>query len=161
MAIKIIRGGSASKADIEALESSIGQKLNSEVLSFVKENDGAFIEPNTFNVNGIENMGSINHFIEVSKILDERKNIKVSSNGQYPIAIAAGGNYLLINQDMGGSIYFIDHEIGNPPYFIANSLNEFIDLLSPVDQQEFSLGPNQVKSVWIDPSFIEELDKYR
>ena len=61
------------------------------------------------------------------------------------------GNFFLYAPD--GSVSFWDHETDQETV-LAASVEEFCDSL--VEPKPFVLRPGQVKTVWIDPDFLDE-----
>jgi hypothetical protein len=160
MTISISDGKAASEEDISALESSLGYALSPDFKAFVRANDGAHPENNIFDV-GLDNNSDVAEFIPVTKIAYERALIGNLPLASYPIAHDSSGNWIIVNEAERGAIFFHDHEIDGEPIKLADSFNEFVQLLKPFDQDSIELRHEQVKSVWVDPDFLASLKKGR
>ena len=158
MKVGLKGGGIASERDIAALEKLIDQPLDHSFRKFIAGNDGAIPDSNAFPVNGISNFGGVNEFTPVKEIIGEREYFETIGEHAYPVAISAGGNYVVLNQGHGGAIFFWDHELDEFS-IIASSFDEFLDMLEPFDESSVELAPGQVRSMWIDPNFLKQLDE--
>jgi hypothetical protein len=158
MKVGLKGGGIASERDIVALEKLIGQPLDHGFRRFVAENDGATPESNAFSVNGINNFGGVNEFTLVKEIIGERAYFETIGEHAYPVALSAGGNYIVLDQGQGGAVFFWDHELDEFS-MIASSFVEFLDMIEPFDESSVKLAPGQVKSAWIDPNFLKQFSE--
>ena len=155
MSIKMTKGGSASEADIAALEEFLGTTLPKELKTFLTKHDGAEPETNIFQINE-QNDSGVNRFIPAREVLRERERIENLASRAFPIAWAEGGNFVLIDMNAGGEVQFWDHETGDIT-MLANSFDSFLSALRPFDVDDIELKPGQVKSVWVDPDFLKNL----
>jgi SMI1-KNR4 cell-wall len=158
MKVGLEGGGIASERDIVALEKLIGQPLDLGFRKFIAENDGAIPESNAFPVNGISNFGGVNEFTLVKEIIEERAYFETIGKHAYPVALSAGGNYVVLDQGRGGAIFFWDHEL-DAFSMIAGSFVEFLDMIEPFDESSIKLAPGQVISAWIDPDFLKQFSE--
>jgi hypothetical protein len=94
---------------------------------------------------------------DISKILEERKYLDHIGGEVFPIAIAEGGNYVVIDLDQKQSVCFWDHEDPKNMTKLADSIYEFLDNLMPFDPDSVELKNGQVESAWIDPDFLKNL----
>jgi hypothetical protein len=152
MNVSLSKGKAVSDKEIQLCEEALGHSLGAEFASFVKHNDGAHVSPNTFAGNANVGFG-VSSFIPVSAIPNEVKNIEGIASGQYPIAWADGGNYVLLDSATGQT-YFWDHELGANVY-LSESFSEFLNKLTAFDLSTVVLDPAQVISAWIDPDFLK------
>ena len=160
MTISISGGKAASEEDISALESTLGYALSPDFKAFVRANDGALPENNIFDV-GPDNNSDVAEFIPVTRIADERALIGNLPLASYPIAHDSSGNWIFINEAEQGAIFFQDHETDREPIKLADSFNEFVQLMKPLDQDSIELRHEQINRVWIDPDFLASLKKGR
>jgi hypothetical protein len=152
-------GKTASQDALSTLEKLIHHALSPAVRRFVTSEDGAKPDPNIFLVDG-QNESGINEFIPVSVIPRELKLIGSLPRHAYPIARAEGGNFIIIDEASDGGVFFLDHEeYGSPLTKLAKNLEDFLNKLEPFDIQSVEIKPGQVKSVWIDPAFLAQLNK--
>jgi hypothetical protein len=156
MTVGLKGGRQATESDIAALESAIGQPLDSQFRHFADSLDGAEPEANSFPVNGVAHMGEVSEFIAVGKILSERAYINGIASQAYPVASSAGGNYVLLDQAQSGGIFFWDHEVEGGVTKVADTFNDFLAMLEPFDISNVKIEPGRVKSAWIDPDFLKE-----
>ncbi|WP_445369947.1 SMI1/KNR4 family protein (plasmid) [Methylomonas sp. BW4-1] len=156
MKIKLNEGSHASDFDIDTLQKKVGVPLKPEFLEFVRNNDGSKPETNIFKVNESIESG-VNGFIPVRLIIREMSNIENLPENAFPVAWAEGGNYIFIDQRIGGSVYFWDHEQPENIFKLADGFSQFIDLIDPFDTGSIKLKPNQVKKAWIDPDFLKTI----
>jgi hypothetical protein len=75
----------------------------------------------------------------------------VSQSDSVVVGNDSCGNLFIMASD--GSVRFWDHETEDETT-LAASMDAFLDSLSP--PTPVALKPGQVKSVWIDPKFLEE-----
>jgi hypothetical protein len=157
MKIKLKGGKSASEKALQKLETALGCKISESIRRFVGENDGSEPETNIFQI-GKDNDASVNQFIPISEIWEERQNIDNIPRHGYPIAWASCGNYVLVDEGMGGKVYFWDHELPDDNIVkLADNFSEFLSILKPFDVNTVELKPDQVKEVWIDPEFLKRI----
>ena len=159
MKVQMKRGRQAQSVDIDRLEQEIGGALPTAFLDFVREHDGAKPDINIFKV-GNGNECGVNGFIPVREILVARAHMGDLPSTTFPIAWAEGGNYVYIDVATAGAVYFWDHE--QPTRLeLAPDFSAFIDQLEPFDPRSVQLKAGQVKSSWIDPDFLESLQRLR
>lgn len=157
MKVKLTKGRPALPSDIERLQREIGATLPNSFLEFVRQHDGAEPEINIFKI-GSANESGVSGFIPVRNITGERANIDALPPTAFPIAWAEGGNYLVIDA-ASGAVYFWDHEQPTPLVRMAPDFAAFIEKLEPFDPSSIRLKPGQVKSAWIDPDFLKNLEQ--
>lgn len=157
MKINFIKTNSASTKDIESFEKESKLKLPNELIEFFKKYNGAKPESNIFKI-GKNNDSGVNKFIEILSIFDEKKLIENLGTHKFPIAIAEGGNYVIVClENNNQSIWFWDHEIPYPMIKLADNIFDFLESLSPYDTDSVELHEGQVESAWIDPDFLKEM----
>lgn len=156
MNIKFSKPKAIEQKDMIAFSQAIGCTLSGEVERFFLELNGSKPETNIFTVNE-DNESGVNELIPVSKVLDERKYLDYVGGEVFPIAIAEGGNYVVIDFDKGQSVWFWDHEDPRNMTRLASSIYEFLDNLMPFDSESVELKDGQVESAWIDPDFFKSL----
>jgi hypothetical protein len=146
MGVKITGGGAATSSDVSLLERTIDAPLDPAFLEFVKHNDGGTPEPNIFPVGG-DNDADVSQFLPVREIPALMRTIEGLPSGSFPIARAAGGNFVLINSVQGGAVYFWDHELPSQSVKLTDSLQQFLNNMVPFDINKVTLNPDQIKSV--------------
>lgn len=156
MKIKLNDGSPASTEAILRFEASFGRSISNSFKSFVATNDGAIPEGNCFKV-GTANESTIDQFIPLAKIEQQKSYIENLPEGAYPIAWAAGGNFIIIDEARGGSVCYWDHEIPEQITEVASDFSTFMDRLEPFDTAAVELKPRQVKRVWVDPEFLKRI----
>jgi hypothetical protein len=156
MKVKLTKGRAVSQNDVAALQRKLGEPLASEFLEFVAQNDGAEPETNIFKI-GKTNESGVNGFIPVKEIVSEMPRIENLPGRSYPVAWAEGGNFVFINQAVGGAVFFWDHEQPDSIVRLAGNFRSFLELLEPFDVASIKLKPGQVKKAWIDPDFLKGL----
>jgi hypothetical protein len=159
MKIELKNGKSASLDAIAALEKNLGRPLSSSVKLFLQTNDGAETEPNRFKIDG-KNEGGINEFIPASQIWKERTYIENIPKLAYPIAWAACGDAVLIDEGAGGAVFYWEHEYEDRITKLADDFETFLNQLEPFDISKITLKPGQVKRVWTHPDFDKLVKKY-
>jgi len=157
MKIEIPKTGELSRETLEKYEREIGVKFPKDYFEFLLNHNGAHPPSNTF-VAGKNISGGVAQFIPIDKIIGFRDKTEGFSKEMLPIACDDGGNYVYLDP-ANGNIYYWDHEIQNNDYKLANNFAEFLSLLESFDLDQIKLKPGQVKSVWIDPSFLADLKK--
>jgi len=158
MKIALKGGRSAAESDISALEAVIGKPLDGQFRVFVETYDGAHPEENSFTVDDVAHMGGVNEFIAVKDIVRKRGYIDDIAPGAYPVAVSAGGNYVILDQDRHGAIFFWDHEIEGGLSKLADSFDAFLDMIAPLDASAIQPTSGKVIRAWIDPDFLKQLD---
>ncbi|GIU68143.1 SMI1/KNR4 family protein [Candidatus Phycosocius spiralis] len=156
MKVGLKGGRQAAGSDIAAVEAVIGQPLDGQFRRFIEANNGADPDVNSFPVDGVAHVGGVTEFIPIENVIREREYIDDISPHAYPIASSEGGNYVLLDQDQGGGIFFWDHEVEGRISKLADSFDEFLDMIEPFDVSTIKLAPGQVKSAWIDPDFLKQ-----
>jgi hypothetical protein len=146
MAVLITGGGAAASDELARLEAVVGRPLDQGFREFAEHNDGGKPEPNIFPV-GEDNDADVSQFIPVREIPALMGTIEDLPAGAFPIAHAAGGNFVLINAPQAGAVYFWDHELPSQPVKLADNLRQFLTNMSPFDINTVSLNPDQIKSV--------------
>jgi hypothetical protein len=146
MGVKINGGGTATSSDLSLLERTIDAPLDPAFLEFVKHNDGGTPEPNIFSV-GSDNDADVSQFIPVEDIPKVMSSCDDLPTGAFPIAYAAGGNFVLIDATHGGSILFWDHELPHAPTTLAKSFDQFLHDMKPFDINSVELSAHRVRSV--------------
>lgn len=163
MKIKIKRVNKApSEKSIARAESELGCALPVEYLVFLAKYNGGEPETNIFRIPGTANESGVNEFIAIENLAKEFELGGFRQiGGVIPIAYAEGGNYVCLSTakpDLG-AVLFWDHEVVTDRsglLKLANSVQEFLDLLEPFDPRQVKLKPGQVKSAWIDPSLLDD-----
>jgi hypothetical protein len=157
MKIKLKRGKAVSDESILALQVALGCQISGSFRDFVRGNDGAEPEPNSFKISA-KNESGVNRFIPVEEIVKERGRVETIPTQAYPVAWAEGGNYVFVDDGNSGAVFFWDHETQELTQ-LAPDFGAFLDLLEPFDSMKIDLKPGQVKKVWIDPEFLKRLKK--
>lgn len=165
MTISIRKIKEAPSAELIArTEKVLGCALPAGYLAFLAKYNGGEPETNVFQIPGVGNESGVNEFIDLVSL---PKEIEFGgfeeTKGVIPIAFAEGGNYicLAISEPDLGTVFFWDHEVANGRnglVKLASSVQEFVGLLKPFDPTQIKLKPGQVKSAWIDPSLLEDLE---
>lgn len=154
MSVEIGTGGSASMADIAAVEEFLGTELPTGLKSFIAEHDGAKPETNIFRITN-ENDSGVNRFIPARQFVSERKFIDNLPPRAFPLAWAEGGNYVLVDMNAREAVFFWDHET-QELIRLAEDFNDFLGSLQPFNVDDVELKSGQVKSVWVDPDFLKQ-----
>lgn len=157
MKVALKGGRQAAESDISALEAVIGQPLNGQFRSFIAAHNGAVPEENSFPVDDVAHMGGVNEFIAVEDIISKRIYLDDIAPRAYPVAVSAGGNYVILDEDQGGAVFFWDHEVEGGVSKLADSFGAFLDMIEPFDASAIKLDRGQVKRAWIDPDFLKQL----
>lgn len=161
--------------NITELIEQIKFRLPADYIEFLMKYNAGIPEPNIVVLDNKQVSFSVNSFFGITiedyneiivqyKFLTER----IPQNC-LPIARVEGGNILCLNlNDEGyGNILLWDHEnetnldVINVKDLvrISFSFHEFIELMSPFNQDEEDLSSYEVKDAWIDPDFMKELNK--
>ena len=139
--------------DIDSFAQQIGCTLPEDLKKYFFEFNGAEPELNVFEV-GEKNDSGINNILPISDILEERKYLDHIENSVFPIAIAEGGNYLIVDFAKDSAVYFWDHEEPHIPVLLAEDIYDFLlEKLNPFDPESIELKEGQVTSIWVDPNF--------
>jgi len=144
---------------ISSAEAALGTKFTVEYLDFLLKFNGAVPDANVFRISD-QNSAGVNAFLPIEKVPYEASLMdKDVAADFFPIAYAEGGNYVCmpLSSSKNSGVYFLDHEIPGLESLtkLAASLDDFLDLLRPIDRNEVKLKPGQVKKAWIDPSFLK------
>ncbi len=143
-------------ADLDSLEERIGFALPADYKRFLASHNGATLQTNVFSVSASNDSG-VNSFIPLDELEKERRHIEEEvPKSAIPVAWAEGGNYVVLDVRQGGGVFFWDHESPTPLTRLADSFDAFLEMLQPFDVNSVELKPGQVKSVWIDPSLLNE-----
>lgn len=132
MAISIKTGGTATSSDVERLEATIGAPIDDDYRKFLTQYDGGTPEPNIFPV-GSDNDADVSQFIPVRDIPSLIPTLAHLPARAFPVAHAAGGNFIIINSTEGGAVYFWDHELSDHPVKLADRFNQFLQQMTPFD----------------------------
>lgn len=129
------------------------------LVELVSKHNGAAASPNVFRISQ-NNSSRMNRLIALEKISYEMSLIDPNiAERFFPFAHAEGGNYLCMSKSSTDpSIYFLDHEIeGNEALTkVADSLDVFLSSIATPDATSPEKSA-RVKSVWVDPEFLKEL----
>lgn len=158
MKITMNAGGEATQEDITALENKIGMPLAPSFHRFVKIHDGAEPAPHGFLISEEEGEDEIRAFIATRDIPATMERMDLPK-GTYPVAYDSLGNYLIIDQSKGDAVFFWDHEIEDNLIKVANSFDEFLDMLKP-DASDEDVDPSRLLSDWKSPDFDLQFAKY-
>jgi hypothetical protein len=156
MNVKFSKSKAIEQKEINLFSQALGCSLPSDLEKFFIEFNGSKPETNIFTVSE-NNESGINELIPISKILEECKYLTHVGKKAFPVAIAEGGNYVVIDLDKDQSVYFWDHEEPQNMIKLANSIYEFLDSVMPFDPDSVELKEGQVESAWIDPDFLKSL----
>ncbi len=156
MNIKVFNVKPANDEDIDSFEKESGFALPDELKCFFLKFNGAEPEVNVFEINR-GNASGVNEFLDISRIIEERSYIYEVGENVFPIAVAEGGNYVVVRfEESKQSILFWDHESPLSMVKLADSVYEFLSLLSPFDPSSVELREGQVEFAWIDPEFLKQ-----
>lgn len=140
-----------SSAEISRIQQEINWEFPKEYIDFLKNYNGSRFESNTFFLKAFGGSCSLSEVINILDLQSTYKDIIERLESEYlPIALAEGGNYILLSRKF--EIYFLDHE-EEKKYKIAKSLSGFLKLLKPTDFSKIELNPEDIISVYIDPKF--------
>ncbi|HEM7134794.1 SMI1/KNR4 family protein [Providencia hangzhouensis] len=134
--------------DINQIRAMVNYPVPSEYIDFIKRYNGGIPEPDSFNIQKINDASTINRFLGIKKEKNQNSDIfyfyKVYKDripSEYlPIAYDVGGNLILIklgNND-DAKVFFWDHELEvdesvEPTleniYPLADSINDFLSSL--------------------------------
>lgn len=157
MKIEITEKEKIDNKDILEFETINNCKIPEDFKRFLFDFNGGRIEPNIYKINKNYDV-SINKFISLHDINETRVFIENISNNSFPFALVEGGNYVLIDFD-NGCISFWDHEEPYKNYILADNIKDFIDNIEPFDTDTVELSEDQIESVWVDPSFLKQLEE--
>src|SRR5215813_9624660 len=168
------RGPHLNLPMIESFERSLGRKLPEEYRGFLLDTNGGRPELNhlrTENRNvscGVVRFYSILDRAQPNDLLAEQASLKSRIPSDFlVIADCEGGNRLCISlraEDFG-FVFFWDHELytkSDPPaalFLVARDFSAFFNALSKLDPASIDLNPDQIDEAWIDPAFLDEVDK--
>lgn len=136
MKIKLKNGFPASASAVANLEKTLGFRIHTAFRQFLLANNGATPEPNLINV-GHSDSTSVDWFIALANIVEERDDISVLPTKAYPIAPDGTGNFFYIDEAHGGAVFFWDHETDEREK-IADDFDAFLVLLKPIDPNSIS-----------------------
>ena len=158
MKIKLTKGKIAPEAAIHAVETVLGFRFSSSFCSFLRYNDGATPDTNTFKI-GKDNNAGVNEFIPLNQIAEERKFISNLPKYAYPVAWAECGNYVFIDEGKDGAVFFWNHEEPEEITELTPNFRKFLDILEPHSVKDVKLKPGQVESVWVHPDLLKRIKK--
>jgi hypothetical protein len=156
MNIKFSKPKPFESKDLNYLAAYVGCDLPDDLINFFRDFNGSKPETNIFSVCD-DNDSGVNYFIPLSDVVDESKYIGVVERNIIPIAVAEGGNYVVVACQENFSIFFWDHEKKDELIFLANGIYDFLSTLNPFDPDSVELKDGQVESAWIDPDFLKSL----
>jgi hypothetical protein len=151
------RSAGAEAADLSALEAMVGAELPTDYRAFLTEQDGGEPASNAFAIPNADNESGVNEFLSVRQAMDElRRYGDRLPPHTVPIALAEGGNLILLALDNGG-VTFWDHELegADPSFALEDSFSAFWQALESFDASSVELKPGQVKSAWVDPDLLK------
>ncbi len=159
-----------NKKRINNIENIIGATFPKEYISFLKKYNGGFPEENVVSSEKAPDFILTSFFgtdlVTVDDISSCFKTFKGRiPDGCVPIARDAGGNLVVLNLSNSkyGYVFFWDHEEEDARMkiddlcLIAPSFNDFLNMIKLDNMKEKDLSEYEVKEVWIDPDFLEEL----
>ncbi|WP_444959735.1 SMI1/KNR4 family protein [Microbulbifer sp. VVAC002] len=158
MRVKFSKPKAVEERDIDYLAVALGCSMPVDIKDFFLEFNGSKPESNIFKLTK-NNSSGVNKLIPVSEVLNERKYLDHVGKGVFPVAVAEGGNYVVIDLDKNQEVYFWDHEEPQNMVKLAGNIYEFLDSLIPFDTNSIELKEGQVESAWIDPEFLKRLKK--
>lgn len=142
--------------EIESFFQSIDCDVSESTKQFFLKLNGATPETNIFDISE-NNQSGINELIPISKIKQEQEYLDHIGDKVFPIAIAEGGNYLIVDFSKGNEVYFWDHEEPSNTTLVATDLDELLSKLEPFDPSNIKLLNGKVESAWIDPDFLKKM----
>jgi hypothetical protein len=138
-----------SSAEISSIQQELNWVFPKEYIDFLKIYNGTEFESNIFYVKSYRGFCSLSEIINILDLRTTYKDIIRNFESEYiPIALAEGGNYILLSRNL--EIYFLDHE-DEKKYKIANNLSGFLKLLKPNDISRVTLNPDDIISIYVDP----------
>lgn len=158
MTVKLYNGDVASAVALANLERRLGAPLPESYRNFAAAFDGAEPETNIFPI-GSGNESGVTEFIAVSNVDEEAKHIENLGAAAFPVALAEGGNYVLLDLAERGAVFFWDHESPDELVEIAGDFESFVSMLKPFNVDDIELKPGQLQSAWIDPDFLKSLNE--
>lgn len=158
MKIKVLEKEEFLGSDLKQLEEYVGHKFPGELKTFFKKYNGANVEPNIFEYSDSLQC-NVNKFISLKEIVNEIKFIDNLDKFTIPVAIAEGGNYVIVNVLENGKVYFWDHEEPEIKYPISDNILDFLDQLEPFSVNDIELKKEDIISSWIDPDFLKSIKK--
>jgi hypothetical protein len=147
----------ADEKALTSLHPVVGD-AHADWMDFLRENDGAVPENNVFDIEP-DNSAGIDRFWSAREVLSERKKLADRmSPDLVAIADAEGGNFVCLGLSGEKGVYFWDYEL-EAVTRIADSFSGFLERLCPFDPNSVRLDPEQVISVWVHPSLLEQEEK--
>lgn len=148
-----------TEKDISNFEDTSGMSLPVDYKEFLKSHNGSVPETNVFSIDA-KNESGITEFIPLGSLVHEKRLIRGKwSSKLLPIAWAEGGNYVCLDLAQRTQVIFWDHELPDTLAVLAENFTAFLKLLQPFDVSKVEIRPGQLKSAWIDPEFLKEIDK--
>lgn len=165
----------ADENAVTALEARLGNRLPESYRAFLLQYNGGRPEPNLFKITEQRHGGVHTFFGLLTRANDTdidalRLQMKHRVPARcLPIALAEGGNLVLLSlRDFDrGAVYFWDHELeadeGEPPtennlFRVAGSFEQFWQELRRFSPEDVHLDMKRVKSAWIDPDLLKDLN---
>jgi hypothetical protein len=144
-----------SDSELSELEVCSGVSVADELRKFFNEYNGARFSPIGLQGDVRGDVG-ISGFLSIAQILIEVRRFKFRS-GYIPIALAEGGNYVVIDLVSMG-VLFLDHEVEDGYRKVAAGVDDFVKGLIPNADIQDDFSDMKVKSVWIDPAFLASIN---
>ena len=158
MKITLKDGKPASAEQIQIFEDTLGRPLSPSFKKFVETNDGARPESNTFKVSDTDGSG-VSRFIPLEEIWKDRTYFEELPEKAYPVARAACGDRVAIDEGKNGAVFFLDHETGELLQ-LAPDFEAFLDMLETFDIRTVEFDRSKIEKVWVTPDFKERFKKY-
>lgn len=164
-----------NKAVFEEFLAKENLHINETYISFLEIHNGGQPESNIvktkdsteeFSINDIYGVG----LEEYSNIIDVYYRYKDRMPvGYLAIAYTEGGNLVCIDTNVEstslGAIYLWDHDNELPDdefkseiYCVSDTFTDFIEMIHEYDGKDIEELGYEVKSVWIDPDFLNEIN---
>jgi len=165
--------GGASDADLSAFEDELGRRLPDEYRTFLLSTNGG--EPQQYNRLAGRSAGAPT--VSVRWLFGLRTGdeydlgaVRRTMTGRLPaellpIGTDSGGNLFCLGD--GGAVFYWDRDLDaddeeQPSWKgaerLADSFGDFLARLEPAPE-DFSIAPEPTDAGWVDPEFLEEIER--
>jgi hypothetical protein len=143
------------ETSISALLNAFPKLAQTHIIDFLRNHNGAVPPDNIVRLSdGRET--SVRRFISVENMASVHCDVDEFPEHVVPIGFDDGGNYFYALEN--GAIWFWDHEVQDGEIKIADSFQDFLNMLEPFDQTKISVNNDDIEIVSLDKNWKPEFD---
>ena len=149
MEIKMFDASPVSEEEISKFENNLGRRLPEIFRAFIEVNNGAELASNFYDENC-----DCKYFIPLENIIKEKQYIDGLEDNKIPIAVSAGGCYILLSLSDETILYW-DYSFPDKYQKVGTDIHDFLGHLKPEEKLVVEIHPDS-KVIYTNAEFDEE-----